>query len=69
MRYVLVVQGEKVSALAVGRSEYSVPVVFLNDQRGLQQFSVYLRERHDSLFSVVIDSKDCLLYTSPSPRD
>ncbi len=58
MRYVLVVQGEKVSALAVGRSEYSVPVVFLNDQRGLQQFSVYLRERHDSLFSVVIDSKD-----------
>lgn len=58
MRYVLVVQSEKVSAFAVGRSEFSRPVLFLNGQLGQQQLSEYLRERRDSLFTIVLDSKD-----------
>ena len=58
MRYVLIVQSEKVSAFAVGCSKYSRPVVFLNGQQGQQQFAEYLEERGDSLFTIVLDSKD-----------
>lgn len=58
MRYVLLLQGEKASAFAMGRAEFGAAVVFNNDSSGHVKFSQYLAERHNSLFSVVLDSKD-----------
>ena len=58
MRYVLLLQGDKVSAFANGRTGFNAAVVFHNNSDGHEKFSRYLQERHDSLFSIVIDSQD-----------
>lgn len=58
MRYVLLLQGEKVSAFAVGRGVLGAPVVFENSPQDRGKFTLYLRERYGALFTVVLDSKD-----------
>lgn len=58
MRYILLLQSDKVSVFAMGRARFGAAVVFNNNPSDHERFSQYLAERHTSLFSLVIDSKD-----------
>ena len=58
MRYVLIVAASSVTAYAIGRSGFDTPVIFRSDEQGRQRLCQYFAERFDSVFSVVLDTRD-----------
>ncbi len=55
MRYILLLQNEKALAYATGRRGGSLMVEFENTDSGRQKLLTYLRERVNSVFSILLD--------------